>query len=71
MTPRKSREAPQAGTDDPRVAKRPGSQPVKDEVAMVSRLADGSDAQPNPTGRVLDEKAATEADRAQLAIVDK
>lgn len=38
-----------------------------DNVAMVSRHADGSDAQPHKTVRIIDDDAAAEADRAQGA----
>lgn len=36
-----------------------------DEVAMISRHADGSDAQPHKTVRIIDADAAAEADEAQ------
>lgn len=58
-------------TETREVVERPGSQPLADEVAMVSRNADGSDAQPHKTVRILDDEAAAEADKAQLDIVDK
>ena len=38
---------------------------LTDDVAMVSRNADGSDAQPHKTVRILDRKASAEADKAQ------
>ena len=42
---------------------------MPDEVAMVSRNADGSDAQPNGTERILSPEAAKEADEVQLAFI--
>ncbi len=41
----------------------------EDHVAIVSRNADGSDAQSHKTVRILDPDAAAEADAAQLANV--
>lgn len=43
---------------------------TQDIVAMVSRHADGSDAQENQTVRLLDEDASNEADEAQLYVGD-
>lgn len=60
-----------AGRDDPRVANPPGSVVREDDVAMVSRLADGTDAQANKTARVLDAEATKRADRAQFDIIEK
>lgn len=42
---------------------------MPDEVAIVSRNADGSDAQPNPTVRILPPEASKEADEVQLAFI--
>ncbi len=41
----------------------------EDHVAMVSRDADGNDAQPNTTVRILDDDDSAEADEAQLAVI--
>lgn len=50
---------------------RPGSTPMVDEVAMVSRNADNSDAQPNPTKRILSDEESAKADKAQRVINEK
>ncbi len=60
-----------AGTDVEGVANRPGSVPMVDAVAMVSRNADNSDAQPNPTVRILSKEDSAKADKAQEAINTK
>jgi hypothetical protein len=57
--------------EDAPLSEKQGSQPAKDEVAMVSRAPDGSDAQPNPTVRILGRKESKAADEAQLAMIEK
>ncbi len=62
MPLRKNTDEP---ASEPAAARQPTEEAPTDNVAMVSRNSDLSDAQPNATVRILDDDAAAEADKAQ------